>query len=82
MIKLRKQTRNAVILWALILFTSFLIMSCGARKSETNKKEEATKTDLALNSDNSDNSNLEIKEDFNIKKTSTSKVDQQNQNGY
>jgi hypothetical protein len=79
MIKLRKQTRNAVILWLLILLTSFFMMSCNARKVESNKKEEATKTDVTLNSDNSDNSSLEIKEDFNIKKTSTSKVDQQNQ---
>jgi Flp pilus assembly protein TadB len=78
-LRLKNQNRNAVLLWLLILLTSFLMMSCNARKAESNKKEEATKTDITLNSDNSDNSSLEIKEDLNIKKTSTSKVDQQNQ---
>jgi len=59
--------------------TAMSLTSCTARKSETNKKEEATKTDIAINSDNSSNSSLDTKEDFNIKKTAVSKVDQKNQ---
>jgi thiol:disulfide interchange protein len=78
-LRIKKQNRNAIILWSLILFTSFLIMSCNARKSEINKKEEAIKTDITINSNNSSNSSLDTKEDLNIKKALVSKIDQQTQ---
>jgi len=68
-----------IIIQIVLFFGLSLAISCNARKSETNKKEEATKTDIAVNSDNSSNSSLDIKEDSNIKKTEVSKVDQQNQ---
>lgn len=59
-------------------FITILLISCGARKSESVKKEESMKTDFAGFFRNSGNSSEFLNQDFNLKKWSLSNVDTQN----
>ena len=63
----------------IIIALAFLVLvGCGARKSDTNKKEENTKKDFSGFFRNSGNSHEILKTDLNLKLSSFSKVEDQN----
>jgi hypothetical protein len=79
MMRLRKHTRNGLILWALILLTSFLLMSCGARKAESSKTKEAAKAEFSDQSKSEQAEQSQTKGETNVKKSEQIIISDNNQ---
>jgi hypothetical protein len=60
------KTASIIIRIIIIILGIYLAVSCGARKSETTKKEETTKTDFSRIFRNSGNSHEILKSDLNL----------------
>lgn len=64
--------------WLIVFVIAFIVNSCGARKSETHKKEETTKTDFSGFFGNSGNSLDFLNTNFNLQHDLFSKTGSNN----
>lgn len=75
---MKNQKLNHILLWVFAIVAGLILNSCSARKSEKSKSTEESKSVVKENVTTDKKEALKTNEESNIKKTSTTKIDNKN----